>query len=92
MRKINKSNKLKKGDWILFKPKEEDGRMTLLVIGNKEKKLFAYNTSEELMQLGEWDNMVESLFSFYEKSWNSYKLNKKEKIRFKREIILENLK
>lgn len=93
MRKIKDLNGVEDGDWILIKPEKEDGRKTIIIMKNETFNVFLYNVYGKVIKLTKEDitkGSLSSIENFYE-DWNKYKLNKKEKIKQNKELILDRL-
>ncbi len=89
MKKIKNFKSVKNGDWILFRNPNSKVRTIVIV----ENKLIVYAFDYKgIMEKFEFRRrFFNSLWDFYPKEWKKYKLNKKDKEIFNREIILGSL-
>ena len=87
---------LKKGDWVLvkiIKCSVKDKRKTIIIIEKDIIKVFAFGNDKEkpLIKINFNKTKFFTLWDFYSPSWRFFKLNKKEKLIYKKELILESL-
>jgi hypothetical protein len=92
MRKVTHFFNIKEGDCYLFQPKNtEDKRKTIVIIGNKIHKVFAFD-NEGIMKKIDWKhNDLQNLEEFYPDSWTLHKLKRNETKKLKKELIVLSL-
>lgn len=95
MREIKDFNTIRTGDWIWIKNKDypkKDKRQTIIIVKGKSILVYPFNYKGEMIKFNEKRDMLSNTLQFYPEDWGIYKLNRKEKEKFNREIIFESLK
>lgn len=99
MKEINNFANLKKlkiGEWVLVNPIEcsvKDKRKSIIIMEKEFVKVFAFGNSkkEPLIKINFKKPEFSTIWDFYSPSWKFFKLNKKEKLIYKKELILGSL-
>ena len=99
MKEINNFDKLKNlktGEWVLVNPIKcsvKDKRKSIIIIEKDIVKVFAFGNSKKvpLIKINFKKPEFSTIWEFYSPSWKFFKLNKKEKQKYNKELILESL-
>lgn len=95
MKEIKNFDKIRTGDWIWTKNKDypkKDKRQTIIIVKKNSLLVYAFNYKGEMMKFNDKKDMLSNTLQFYPEKWGIYKLNREEKEKFNREIILGSLK
>jgi len=95
MRRIKNFKLIKEGDWILVRksPYSRHNKTHTIIIVNKRFLIvYGFNYRGIMEKFRFTRNHLKNLLDFYPNDWGKYKLNKKERERWNRKIILGSLK
>lgn len=93
MKQINDFKNLKIGEWILGKVGKGQKEKVIITIEKNNAWVFSFNSEKNPSMIKiDWKKVIlNELLDFFKPKWKFYKLNKREKKKYNKEIILGSL-